>query len=496
MVEEEKSISVIDYLEVAWRRRWYIIIPFTLVMTITFTLCVTLPKIYKASTTILVIPQGIPDSFVKSTVTMNPSAYLNVISQEIMSRTRLEKVIHELSLFPEIINKVPMEKIIASMRANIEIDVHSNENRGVSSFTISYHGKDPQTVASTANRLASLFIEENLKSREQQAKKTTKFLEGELNKLNIVLEEQEKKLSEFKQRYLGSLPDQRDANLRMLDQLVLQRQRITDELNETENRKILLQQFAQAGGALPPTSNDQRNVPAGSLPARIADTKRKLAQLQNKYTDSHPDVIAAKTELEKLMAQTHSSDNNETLEKITSFPETETDRQILGLNLEIKKLRNEDSMTIEKMAEYQTRVEMAPKLEQQLASLTRDYQNTKSAYDELMKKRLEADQAEKLEMNQQGEQFQVLDPAKVPLKPFKPNRLKILLMGFLAALSLCGGLVLLVEHLDQSFYSAHDLETYLELPVLASIPLVPAQESERISLRYFLLRYLPTPKRT
>ena len=495
MVEEEKSISVIDYLEIAWRRRWYIIIPFIVVMTITFTLCVMLPKIYKASTTILIIPQGVPDSFVKSTVTMNPSAYLNVISQEIMSRTHLEKVINELSLFPKMIEKTPMENLIASMRANIEIDVHSSESRGVSSFTISYLDKDPQTVASIANRLASLFIEENLKSREQQAKKTTKFLEGELTKLNIVLEEQEKKLSEFKQRYLGSLPDQRDANLRMLDQLVLQRQRITDELNETENRKILLQQFAQAGGALPPTSNDQRNVPAGSLPARIADTKRRLTQLQNKYTDSHPDVIAAKTELEKLMAQTHSSDGNEDLGKITSLPETETDRQILGLNLEIKKLRNEDSMTIEKMAEYQTRVEMAPKLEQQLASLTRDYQNTKSAYDELMKKRLEADQAEKLEMNQQGEQFQVLDPAKVPFKPFKPNRLKILLMGFLAALSLCGGLVLLVEHLDQSFYSAHDLETYLELPVLASIPLVSAQESERISLRYFL-RYLPTPKRT
>jgi polysaccharide chain length determinant protein (PEP-CTERM system associated) len=381
------------------------------------------------------------------------------------------------------------------MRANIEIDVHSSESRGVSSFTISYLDKDPQTVASTANRLASLFIEENLKSREQQAKKTTKFLEGELTKLNIVLEEQERKLSEFKQQHLGSLPDQREPNLRMMDQLILQRQRIIDELNDAENRKILLQQFAQSGGALPPTSNDQRNVPAGSLPARIADTKRRLTQLQNKYTDSHPDVIAAKSELEKLIAQTHSSDDNEDLGKITSLPETETEQQILGLNLEIKKLRNEDSMTIEKMAEYQTRVEMAPKLEQQLASLSRDYENTKKAYDELMKKRLEADQAEKLEMNQQGEQFKVLDPAKVPLKPFKPNQLNLLLIGFMISLGLAGGLVFLLEYLDQSFYSIKDIESYLSLPVLASIPLVPAQESKKISLRYFL-RYLPTLKRT
>jgi len=495
MVEEEKSVSVIDYLEIAWRRRWYIIIPFTLVMTITFTLCVTLPKIYKASTTILVIPQGVPDSFVKSTVTMNPSAYLNVISQEIMSRTRLEKVIHELSLFPEIINKVPMEKIIASMRANIEIDVHSNENRGVSSFTISYLDKDPQTVASTANRLASLFIEENLKSREQQAKKTTKFLEGELNKLNIVIEEQEKKISEFKQQHLGSLPDQREPNLRMMDQLILQRQSIIDELNDTENRKILLQQFAQSGGTPPPTSNDQSSVPAGSLPSRIEDTKRRLTQLQNKYTDNHPDVIATKSELEKLMAQTHTSDDNEAHEKITSFPETETDRQVLGLNLAIKTLKNEDAMIKAKIDEYQTKVEMAPKLEQQLSLLTRDYENTKKAYDELTGKCMAAEQAEKMEINQQGEQFKVLDLAKMPIKPFKPNQINILLMGFLIALGLSGGLVLLVEQLDQSFYSTHDLETYLGLPVLASIPLVEAQESKKISLRYFL-RYLPTPKRT
>jgi uncharacterized protein involved in exopolysaccharide biosynthesis len=121
---------------------------------------------------------------------------------------------------------------------------------------------------------------------------------------------------------------------------------------------------------------------------------------------------------------------------------------------------------------------MAPKLEQQLASLTRDYQNTKTAYDELMRKHLDAQQAEKLEINQQGEQFKVLDPAKPPHKPFKPDRPKILLMGFMLALGLGGGLVFLLEYLDQSFHSINDLESYLGLPVLASIPLVPIQNRE------------------
>lgn len=479
MIEEEKSISIVDYLEIAWRRKWFIIAPFLVIMPITIFLCFTLPKIYKASTTILVIPQKVPDDFVRSTVTMNPSEYLNVISQEIMSRTRLEKVIHELSLFPVLIDKVPVENLIAIMRRNIKVDVHSGRNRGVSSFAISYISKDPQTIAPTANRLASLFIEENLKSREQQAKKTTEFLTSELKVLNTKLEEQEKKIGDFKQRNLGSLPEQREANLRMLDQLILQRQRITDELNDVENRKFLLQQqLLQSDSLFSPASNEQRVFAAGSLPARINETKRRITELQNKYTDNHPDVISAKTELQKLLAQLKSG-TTEPQEEGDNSLEGGINQQLLALNLEIKTLKNEDRIIKGKMREYQSRVEMAPKLEQQLASLTRDYQNTKSAYDELMKKRLEAEQAEKLEISQQGEQFRVLDPAKVPYKPFKPNRPRILLMGFILALGLGGGLVVLLEYLDQSFYSVNDLESYLGLPVLASIPLVPSVSKQK-----------------
>ena len=478
MIQEDNPISIIDYLEIAWRRRWFIIIPFLSAMAITIALCFLLPRIYKASTTILVIPQEVPDSFVRSTVTMNPSEYLNIITQQIMSRTRLEKVINELALFPDLISKTPMEKLIAIMQANIEIEVHSNsDRRGAASFTISYLGRDPHTVASTANRLSSLFIEENLKNREDQAKNTTLFLSSELQKLNITLEEHEKRISAFKQRYLGSLPEQRDANLRTLDQLILQRQRITDELSDTENRKILLKQQLLQSDSIPlALANEQRSAPVSSLHASINTTKRRLADLKNRYTASHPDVISTEAELKRLLAQANSSSQPaETPEEPISTFGREIDQQLLALDLEIKTLKNEDSIIKTKISDYQSRVEMAPGLEQQLASLTRDYQNTRNAYDVLMTKRLEAGQAEKLEINQQGEQFKVLDPAKIPLKPFKPDRLKLLLLGFMVSLG-CGiGLACLMEYLDNSFYSVKDLESYLGLPVLASIPLVNEQ---------------------
>lgn len=479
MLEEEKSVSVIDYLEIAWRRKWFIILPFPVVIPIAIALCFMLPKIYKASSTIMVIPKIAPDSFVQSTLSISISEYLNVVSQQIKSRTRIEKIIHELSLFPELIEKVPMENLVHLMQENIEISVSSSGNTGFATFTVFYLDKDPQIVASTANRLVSLFIEDQLQIREKQAMKTTEFLSDELKELKVTLDAQEKKISDFKHRYLESLPEYRDSNLRMLDQLILQRQRITGDLNDIENRKILLQQQLLQSDNLPlsPVSDEQRGVPIGPLRARINETKRRLTELQNKYTNEHPDVILAKAELQKLLAQPKSeSKNTEGQEEADTFFGSEIDRQLLALDLEIKTLKNEDKMIRKKIVDYQSRVEKAPKLEQQLASLTRDYQNTKSAYDVIMKKRFAAKQAEKFEANEQGDQFRVIDPAQVPVNPFKPDRRLILLMGVMIALGLGGGLTFAMEYLDQSFYSVKDLESYLGLPVLASIPLVPSSK--------------------
>ena len=479
MLEETNTVSIIDYLDIALRRKWFIIIPFLAVMCITVTLCVVLPKVYKASTTILVLPQNVPDDFVKTTVTRNPSEYLNVLSQQIMSRTRLALIIKELSLFPELIEKTPLDDIIALMRKNIEIDVETrtDERRGIASFTLSYLGNDPQTVAATANRLASLFIDENVKSREQQAKKTTEFLSNELKELDKKLAAQEKIVSDFKQRHMGSLPEQREANLRMLEQLTLQRQRVGDDLGNAENRRILIQQQVMQSDNLAASNRDQRtDAPVSSLQARISDMQRKIAALKNKYTDSHPDVIAAKSELKKLQAQASLAPSDPAADTFSTAGD-EVNRQRLALNMEINRLQNEDAIIRSKIADYEARVEMAPRLEQELAALSRDYENTKKAYDDLLTKRREAEQAETLEMTQRGEQFQVLDEAEVPFSPFKPNRIKLLLMGFMLALAAGGGAVFIAEYLDQSFHQVSDLETYLELPVLASLPRISAQKS-------------------
>ena len=158
MPDEKQKFSLIHYIEIAWRRKWFLLTPLFVGIPTAIFLCFFLPKIYKATTTILVVPQNVPDEFIKSTVTMNPSEYLTVISQEILSRTRLEQVIKQMS--PDLLNKLPVDTLIATMRQNIDIDVKRRRDRGVASFSLSYVDRDPFIAAEATNLMANLFIEE------------------------------------------------------------------------------------------------------------------------------------------------------------------------------------------------------------------------------------------------------------------------------------------------------------------------------------------------
>ncbi len=183
MPETEKPFDIQTYIGMALRRKWYIIIPLVVCIVGSFAVYKQMPKIYKASTLILVQPQTVPENYVRSTITDSVVSRLNTISQEILSRTRLENVINEFNLYADIRNKVPMEEIVEMMRRTIGVKVESRsqDERTQNSFSISYEGKEPRTVMMVTNKLASLFIEENLRVRESQAERTSDFLGKELS---------------------------------------------------------------------------------------------------------------------------------------------------------------------------------------------------------------------------------------------------------------------------------------------------------------------------
>jgi polysaccharide chain length determinant protein (PEP-CTERM system associated) len=501
MINTEKSFNINDYAEIFLRRIWYFVIPFAVVFAAAMLYALSLPKMYSATTLILVTPQKVPVTLVRSTVTSKIVDRLQSISQEIMSRTRLEQVIAEFKLYSEEAKSLTREEIVELMRKNVKVELKGKEGF----FTISYTGKDPRIVTMVTNKLASLFIEENLKLREQQAQGTSDFLSLELNATRTKLEEQEAAITRFKKQFMAELPEQRDANLKILEQLQLQSLKISDNLKAAQDRKLIIQkqlsdmkiQMALVrpsanpenpkGESAATTTESDLSLPdlprqnLQSLEAQLNRGKSLLSELQSKYTTKHPDIqrveryIADLEEkIENMKAQgmgaNMKAQETESPFSLVGASITDMESQLVVTELEMKRLKEEDSKIKARIAEVQARIENTPIREMAMSNLARDYQNTKETYQSLLQKSQEAQQAENLERRQKGEQFKVIDPARIPEKPIQGVVLKILLVGLLAGLGFGFGIAFVREQMDRSFRDAEDLEATMEFKVLANIP--------------------------
>jgi polysaccharide chain length determinant protein (PEP-CTERM system associated) len=504
MINTGKRFDIKDYLEMGLRRRWYIIIPFVLSIILAFAIYKYLPKVYKATTLILVQSQKIPENYVRATLTEPMTDRLNTISQEILSRTRLEKVINEFNLYQDMLKKFRMEEIVDRMRTKVEVMV-----KRPNAFSISFEGEEPNTVMMVTNKLASMFIEENLRYRESRAEGTSEFISKELQAMEGNLKKKENELRRYKERNMGQLPQQIEANLRILERLQEQYKTTSENLRAVEDRMVLTQNQIeqlmdrQTSGETPSISLSGQKGSAQREGIRIEQMsedpsmaqlnalKRELSNAQSKYTESHPDVVDLKRKIAgleaklierlKKQAELRGKQGEAVAEGNLSDPssviDAATQRQIAQHNetfrnnqAEAQRLRAEVINLKEQIAMYQKRIEETPKKEQEILQIGRDYDLLKINYQSLLDKKIQAQMAENLERKQQSEQFKILDLARVPEKPFKPNRNSILFMGAIAGLVIGLGLGWFRESMDRSFYELSDLETYLGLPVLAAIP--------------------------
>lgn len=485
MINPARSYNLDDYIEILRRRIWYLVIPFLVVMIGTVSYAMFAPRLYKSSTLVLVTPQKVPESFVQTTVTSRIEERLQSISQEVMSRTRLEQVINEFGLYQKESKQLSREEVVERMQKDIKVELPTKrDEKGY--FTISYIGKDPNVVTAIANRLASLFIEENLRFREQQAVGTTEFLASELTAKRTKLEELEKALTQYKRQHMGELPEQRDTNLRILEQLQNLYQRAGENIRAAQDRKLFLQKqlsdlelpSSGSGSAVssrtpgrPSYSSSSNSMysssggeTGGSYESQKDSLTKQLEDLRSKYTESHPDVIVTKKKLADLETKKDIYD----IKKDPRYRELKN--QLSMTDIEIKRFQAEEANIGGQISRYRARIENVPSREQEMASLTREYQNTKEAHEQLMKKSQDAQQSENLERRQKGEQFRVIDPARVPEKPFSPDIPKVLLIGFVISLGCSFGGAIIREQMDRSFHDAGDVEVTLGLRVLATIP--------------------------
>lgn len=483
-MEESNPINIHKYLGIAARRKWAILVPALLGTFGAIALCIIAPKAYKSTTLILVEPQKIPEHYVQSTVTVDAVDRLNTLSQQVLSRTRLERVIMDLDLYGRDWNEENMERRVALLSRNILIDIDRaaiHRRGGMTSFSISFHNQDPLTAMRVTSRLADLFIQENAKIREEQAKATSEFLDQQLIEMKVSLEHHEEEIKKFKERYMGELPEQLEANLRALDRFQDEKMSTLEGLQDLEQRRILLHQ--QLTEYRPSSSADGG---PSSLYGQLIALKAELTELESRYTDRYPDIMRIKKEILKLEQKIKENGDDETgnhslmdSDPVYSNLKRQHDIVVLDINAQKVSISNLDR----EISVYRARVEKAPTREQQLSTLTRDYEDIKNSYSVLLNKKLDAAIAEDLEKVKQGEQFRILDPANLPRQPSHPNQPQILLIGLFGGIFLGFGLALALESLNNSFREVDDLKSMIGLPILTVIPQITSPREEGLARR-------------
>ena len=521
------KLQLSPYIGIVKRRVWWIIITFGITLLAAVTYIQISPKIYRATTLILLEPQSIPDSYVRSTVTETVEGRLRTITQQIHSRTNLEEIIRDFQIdrrqadsmrdrISRGINRIGrffgkedilgnratkdsrvlISELVEEIRKNLQVTMRSglpgSGGRQQSlAFEIIFEWPDSEMVAPVTNAVASRFITANLNAREEIAMSTTDFLDKESSAIRSELEVREKELETFKKQHMGMLPDQLTSNINILNQLRDELLSLEGRLEQEKQQVILLRSQAQMarterdamtsvirqdqgrGGGVQRESaltNDQ--LTSGSLD----DLDRELKRLSSLYTDKHPDIIALKRRIETMRRE--GSTREGATSTASDAEDTASDRislQLMPINANIESYKNQIREVEKQIQLYKDRVERTPQVEMAMNNILRDYQTVRQRYDNLLSKKLDAKLAEEMERRKKGEQFRVLDPAIKPPKPFRPDAMKVMAIAFALGLGLGGGLAYLREMLDPNFYHPEEVESLLEVEVIVSLPMADAE---------------------
>jgi len=492
MAHEETGGEILKLFEIGWRRKWVILVPFLVIFLLVTVWALYQPNLYRSTSSIFIEPQKVPSEYVRSTVTTDIEGRMRSISQQLTSRTKLLKVIEKLDLYPEKVKKgAPPEVLVATMREDLTVE--NPNSRDGNFFMVHYIHKDPTKAMLAVSNLVSMFIQESLQVREQQAEGTTEFIEDELAKLKVTLEEQEQAVQRYKASFMGELPAQLEANLRILANLQVQMTSNQESQRELENRLMIVEQETsrlegEMDLARSHLNEDGTKTISGTtlnqLVTQMDKLRASISNMESMYTSRHPDLVAAKRELARLeetfkkaradLAKSNSSNRKPAVADqipVYSMELSNLRRQMTEVKPRLASLRTEEKNLRQQITDYKKRIESTPLREQQLTQLTRDYENTKANYEDLLTKKMEAQMSENLEKRQKGEKFQILDPANFPEKPYLPNRPKLMALGLAGGLGAGIGLALLLEALFPAFYSLKQLQQYAtEVPITFGVP--------------------------
>ncbi len=497
-MSENRELTMDDYLAMLRRRLKVILIPALLALLAGFMVSYVFSPKYTSQATVLVEGQKVPDNYVTPVITADFTQRVQTLSQEVMSPSRLRPMIKNLGLVvaPEdesvliagIQQGLDVEPVITSMSAaaqkstNVKKQKPSANNEPVPGFTVNYTDKKADRAQKICNALAQLIVDENLRSRSEVAKGTTDFLGRQLEDAKRALDDQDAKLAAFKKQYLGQLPTDVDNNMRMLMSLNSQLDATTQTLGRAQQDKaytesMLAQQIAA-------WKSSQSSTNPQTLEQELSQLQAQLLQLQARYTDDHPDVIKTKAdiaEVEKRLKEinTAAANSTDSSEKASASEPPE----IRQLRLQIHQYQSviEQAATDQKRLQsqinlYQSRTNMSPGVEEQYKLLTRDNDNAQAFYKDLLAKRSSAGLAGNMEIDQEGEQMNIVAPAGLPDSPSFPIRPLFAAAGMAAGMGLGCLLAIILEFSDKSIRTEKDAAAVMDLPLLISVPWLGGDE--------------------
>ena len=502
-----KTYTPEDILAILRQRIWWLLLPFAILSAGAAVIARLMPNLYRSETLVLVVPQRVPESYVRSTVTTRIEDRLQSISQQILSRTRLERIIQEFNLYPDERRTGIMEDIVQKMKTqHISVQVQKGDV-----FSVSYIGSEPRTVMQVTDRLASFFIEESLRDRQALAEGTNQFLEAQLEDARSRLIDHEKKLEQFRLRNAGQLPSQVESNLQAVGSIQVQMQSVLQQIDRDQERRIVLERqlgelqsqaesAAASTAAAPVTVGPDAEPPSGgTTTAQLNAAKAALDAARLRLTPEHPDVkrweriirdLTAKAEAEALQIPVSSAMAATPADQPRLRRIAEIRDELDKIDTGIASLRKEEDRLRTTGATFQARAQAGPARESELTELMRDYGPIQNLYSGLLSKKEDARIAANLERRQIGEQFRLLDPARLPERPYSPNRQLVTMYGVAAGLAVGIGLVGLLEYRDRSFKTDEEAALVLGLPILAVVPRMTSDKDRQRERRRRVLTSL------
>jgi len=482
-----------EYWAIVVRRRWWILLPLFLGWASVWGASWFLPATYQSESLILVEQQKVPDQYVVPNVSSDLQGRIQSLTEQILSRTRLQATIDRLHLYSRPGSSLNSGDPVEQMRNDIKIELVSPPDHPgeYTAFKMRYSAGSPQLAQGVNSELTSLFISENVNAQRQLSENTTEFLENQLADARANMAEQEAKVAGFKAKRLGELPSQLESNMQILAGLQAQLQNAQQALDAARQRKIYLESLLQQYQSMEASvdDGDYTLTPRQTLEKELLDMRLRLRDLQSRYTEEHPDIIALKEEIAnaermKNQAEIQTPANQkylQTANPVDSAAVIETpygsparmmqvQSQFKANQLEISNAQQHEKDLESQIAAYQKRLNLTPETEQELTSISRGYEESRTNYNSLLQKKMQSQLATSLEHRQQGEQFRLIDPPSLPNKPSAPNHMWFSLGGLLVGISLGLGLTILLELTNVRFRQEKDLEGIVPVSVLVGIP--------------------------